>query len=320
MIDGWGWPARIGAMALLVVVYSLLYAVGHPIAGRTIGSLTVPLIACIALLGGHEAWGLGAAILLVPFNLWLVNSIGLDEPLASHIAYSLSGALFGWLALTATGWSRVMREQHNDLLEERTRLDTEISRREFVEASLQAERDFARLIIDSLGQGLVLMNSQFRFEYVNPAYAALIGRRPEDIAAIAAAQDVLRGAEESTTALCGGTRSENHLAVPNTDVSIKIERLRARRYSTKKRTSENPIRPGRSPRSVRRREGVGDRCGRTHRAGRPLPPTPGGRQCVIPTTTSRPNRSTRRMPALRRLLIAGCATTTGCRGCGGAIT
>ena len=43
---------------------------------------------------------------------------------------------------------------------------------------------------------------------------------------------------------------------------------------------------------------------------RPLPPTPGGRQCVIPTTTSRPNRSTRRMPALRRLLIAGCATTT----------
>ena len=181
MIDGWGWPARIGAMALLVVVYSLLYAFGHPIAGRTIGSLTVPLIACIALLGGHEAWGLGAAILLVPFNLWLVNSIGLDEPLASHIAYSLSGALFGWLALTATGWSRVMREQHNDLLEERTRLDTEISRREFVEASLQAERDFARLIIDSLGQGLVLMNSQFRFEYVNPAYAALIGRRPEDI-------------------------------------------------------------------------------------------------------------------------------------------
>lgn len=180
-VDAWGWPARLGAMVLLVMFYALLYFVGNPIAGRTIGSLTVPLIACITLLGGHELWGLGAALFLIPFNVWLVNLIGIDEPLASHIAYSVSGGLFGWLALTATGWSRVMRDQRNDLLEERTRLDTEISRREFVEASLQAERDFARLIIDSLGQGLVLMNSQFRFEYVNPAYAALLGRRPEDI-------------------------------------------------------------------------------------------------------------------------------------------
>ncbi len=179
--DRLSWPIRLGLMVALVLVYVFLFFVAQPLAGKTLGSITVPVIAGIAVLGGTMPWSLGAAIAAVPFNIWLYSVAGVDENLASHIAYSIYGILFSWMVLTSIGWFRTVREQQAELAVERERLSTEISRREFVESSLQAERDFARLIVDSLGQGLVLMNSQFRFEYVNPAYAAMVGRRPEDI-------------------------------------------------------------------------------------------------------------------------------------------
>lgn len=175
------WPVRLGLMAFVLVAYPALFIFAQPIGGRTLSSITVPVVAAIAILGGHLAWGVAAGLALVPLNIWLYSLIKVDEPLSNHIAYALYGVLFSWMVLKSLGWFRKVREQEAELAEERTQLEAEISRREFVESSLQAERDFARLVIDSLGQGLVLMNSQLRFEYVNPAYAALIGRRPEDI-------------------------------------------------------------------------------------------------------------------------------------------
>ncbi len=168
-------------MALLLVAYPALFVFAQPLGGRTLSSITVPVVAAIAILGGHLVWGIGAGLVLVPLNIWLHSVVQVDEPLSNHIAYALYGVLFSWMVLTSLSWFRKVREQEAELAEERAQLEAEISRREFVESSLQAERDFARLVIDSLGQGLVLMNSQLRFEYVNPTYAALIGRRPEDI-------------------------------------------------------------------------------------------------------------------------------------------
>lgn len=177
----WNWPVRIGLILLLYGVYPLLFIFGQPVAGRTLGSLSVPLIAAVAVLSDSLLVGLIAAIALVPMNGWLYGVAGVDETWISHVAYSVYGSLFAWLSHQTVRWFREVQTQRTELVAERSRLDAEINRREFVEASLQAERDFARLIVDSLGQGLVLMNSQARFEYVNPAYAAMVGRRPEDI-------------------------------------------------------------------------------------------------------------------------------------------
>ena len=41
---------------------------------------------------------------------------------------------------------------------------------------LQGERDFALSIMNNMGQGLTLVDTDSRFEYVNPAYARLAGR------------------------------------------------------------------------------------------------------------------------------------------------
>jgi PAS domain S-box-containing protein len=46
---------------------------------------------------------------------------------------------------------------------------------------LQNERDFGLKIMDSMGEGLTITNHQGLFEYVNPAYAGLVGLTPREI-------------------------------------------------------------------------------------------------------------------------------------------
>ena len=64
----------------------------------------------------------------------------------------------------------------------------DISDRKKVERELGQQRDFAQQILSSMGQGLTLTDSNFKFMYANPAYAkilgcsagSLIGKKPYD--------------------------------------------------------------------------------------------------------------------------------------------
>jgi PAS domain S-box-containing protein len=47
--------------------------------------------------------------------------------------------------------------------------------------ALRAERDFAEQVMNTMGQGLTVTNGEGLFEYVNPAYAKIIGVKPEKI-------------------------------------------------------------------------------------------------------------------------------------------
>ncbi|MBL8056703.1 MAG: PAS domain S-box protein, partial [Anaerolineales bacterium] len=49
-------------------------------------------------------------------------------------------------------------------------------------ADLQRERDFAQQVMATMGQGLVILDAQNRFEYVNPAAVELLGRSARDLA------------------------------------------------------------------------------------------------------------------------------------------
>jgi PAS domain S-box-containing protein len=46
---------------------------------------------------------------------------------------------------------------------------------------LEAERDFALRIMESMGEGLTITNAEGRFEYVNPAYAGFLGLPPQEV-------------------------------------------------------------------------------------------------------------------------------------------
>lgn len=46
---------------------------------------------------------------------------------------------------------------------------------------LEAERDFALRIMESMGEGLTITNARGSFEYVNPAYAGFLGLPPQEV-------------------------------------------------------------------------------------------------------------------------------------------
>ena len=57
----------------------------------------------------------------------------------------------------------------------------DITERKRLESELQYERDFLSLVINNMGQGLTVTDSDSRFILVNQAYAKLFGFKPEDM-------------------------------------------------------------------------------------------------------------------------------------------
>jgi PAS domain S-box-containing protein len=57
----------------------------------------------------------------------------------------------------------------------------DMSARKLIEHELEQQRDFALQVMETMGQGLTITNDQQRFEYVNPAYARMLGYQPEDM-------------------------------------------------------------------------------------------------------------------------------------------
>jgi two-component system, sensor histidine kinase and response regulator len=49
------------------------------------------------------------------------------------------------------------------------------------EREVEVQRDFALQVMNSMGQGLAVTGSDGRFEFVNPAYARMLGKRPEEL-------------------------------------------------------------------------------------------------------------------------------------------
>ncbi len=53
--------------------------------------------------------------------------------------------------------------------------------RKRAEVELQKERDFAVRIMNSMGQGLTVSDAEGKFEFINPAYARMIGYSPQEL-------------------------------------------------------------------------------------------------------------------------------------------
>jgi|GEM_PF-587863 len=60
-------------------------------------------------------------------------------------------------------------------------LALDISERRQMMRELERERDFARLIMKTMGQGLIVTSLENRYEFVNPAFAAMIGYEPQEL-------------------------------------------------------------------------------------------------------------------------------------------
>ncbi len=70
----------------------------------------------------------------------------------------------------------VQRDRHHTAA-----LEEQIRERQVVEQKLQDERDFARFVMNRMGQGLTITIENDEFEYVNPAFATMLGLTPEEL-------------------------------------------------------------------------------------------------------------------------------------------
>ncbi|MEI6291034.1 MAG: PAS domain S-box protein, partial [Chloroflexota bacterium] len=57
----------------------------------------------------------------------------------------------------------------------------DITSRKLVESQLKDQRDLSRQVMNNMGQGLTITNSKNRFEYVNPAFASMLGYAPVEL-------------------------------------------------------------------------------------------------------------------------------------------
>ncbi len=57
----------------------------------------------------------------------------------------------------------------------------DLTARKQIEKELQQQRDFALQVMETMGQGLTVTNREGQFEYVNPAYARMLGYEPKEL-------------------------------------------------------------------------------------------------------------------------------------------
>ncbi|MFO0214619.1 MAG: PAS domain S-box protein, partial [Burkholderiales bacterium] len=58
---------------------------------------------------------------------------------------------------------------------------TDLTESDKLQNALKEQRDFASYILDAMGQGLTIVGADGRFEFCNPAYAALVGYDASDL-------------------------------------------------------------------------------------------------------------------------------------------
>ncbi|MDX2007717.1 MAG: response regulator [Meiothermus sp.] len=76
---------------------------------------------------------------------------------------------------------RRVQERTAQLEQANLELQHLVEERRRAEAELARQRDFGLLVLNTIGQGLTVVNREGRFEYVNPAYARMTGRTAEEL-------------------------------------------------------------------------------------------------------------------------------------------
>lgn len=83
-------------------------------------------------------------------------------------------------------------------------IQSDITERVKEQQELEQQRDFALTLMNTMGQGLTVVNKDWKFEYVNPAYARMTGYKASDLIG----------------------KSPTFLAIPQTDNTPKLQQHR----------------------------------------------------------------------------------------------
>jgi PAS domain S-box-containing protein len=165
-----------------LAVYALAFVPLYRIASAGVVALALlPVVAAGWLLGGRA--GLLGGLLATLLNTLLLNLVGEkgwdvlihNGGLAGSVAIVVIGIAAGWLGQFVAQ----IKRQSLELTNERELLKAQIAEREQIEEELRLQRDFAMQVMNTMGQGLTVTDADGCFEFVNPAYAQMLGYTPE---------------------------------------------------------------------------------------------------------------------------------------------
>lgn len=125
-----------------------------------------------------ELFGLGSLMLIPIQNDQAL--LGVIITARHQFGEQFNSADFTFLKEIAHRASLVLTnaQLYNELQIQQNLLEVRVKERT---AEIQAERDFALLVMNTMGQGLTVVDDEGYFTYVNPAYAHMLGYHPEEM-------------------------------------------------------------------------------------------------------------------------------------------
>jgi len=109
----------------------------------------------------------------------ILQSQDIQSVLVVPMIYETS--LLGFLGFDSVRREKIWADEEIRLLRVAADIFVNALTRRRNEAELKAQRDFAMLILNHMGQGITVTNFEGRFEFVNPAYARMLGYKPEEM-------------------------------------------------------------------------------------------------------------------------------------------
>jgi PAS domain S-box-containing protein len=92
-----------------------------------------------------------------------------------------SKTLIGFLGFDSVRAEKIWSDDDRALLKIVSEIIANALERKRVEAELRQQRDFALQVMGTMGQGLTVTNAEGCFDYVNPAYARMVGYAPVEL-------------------------------------------------------------------------------------------------------------------------------------------
>ncbi len=163
------------AVVGLAAAYALGFAPTWHLAGDAAFALVLVPAAAAGWLFGPLTGGLASAALAV-LNVALYSAAA-----ETSLHTAVAGAPLGAVLTLATGIAAgVLRVRQRALASARTELQRQLAEREALTTALQASEQRFRLLAEESLAGVYLVQDGV-FQYVNPAFAAAVGYRPEEI-------------------------------------------------------------------------------------------------------------------------------------------
>ncbi|MBI2058831.1 MAG: response regulator [Nitrospirae bacterium] len=157
------WAASVAAAGAYVALFAFFYP---RVGDATAALVNLPILVTAFLFGWRG--GLAAGVLAVPLNAWLFQSHGVK---AVGVFTEAWPAIVSWIVVgVGSGW---MRDLYREV---RTRRSESQAHRE-----AESLRKQNRLVLDSVGEGIVGIDLTGAITLVNPAAANLLGYEEDEL-------------------------------------------------------------------------------------------------------------------------------------------